>query len=134
MPECLPDIPAGSTIRQNPDGSWQYRRRSAGPWLPMPAPQSGLPWPAPPAIEQSPATQLTLADRLALALCPYIKGVCKVPASDCRHYCRQGSAAVAHELAAIFRERFGSSARADWLDGVGCHPGTGQTVQEESHG
>ena len=27
-----PDIPAGSTIRQNSDGSWQYPR------LPMPAP------------------------------------------------------------------------------------------------
>ena len=45
MPECLPGIPAGSTIRQNPDGSWQYRRRSVGPWRPIPAPQSGLPWP-----------------------------------------------------------------------------------------
>jgi hypothetical protein len=42
-----------------------------------------------------------------------------------------GAAAVAHGLAAIFRERYGSSARADWLDGVGCHaPGARQTVQE----
>jgi hypothetical protein len=128
MPECLPDIPAGSTIRQNPDGSWQYRRRSVGPWLPMPAPQSGLPWPAPPAIEQPPATQLTPADRLALALCPvrHSGAPCKVPCGRCR----RDSAAVAHEIARQFRERYGSSVRADWLDGVGCHPGTGQTVQE----
>lgn len=67
---------------------------------------------------------MTPADRLALALCPYIKGVCKVPASDCRHYCRRDSAAVAHELAAILRERHGSSTTADWLDGVGCHTET----------
>jgi hypothetical protein len=41
----------------------------------------------------------TPADRLALAMCPYIKGVCRVPASDCRHYCRRNAAAVARELA-----------------------------------
>jgi hypothetical protein len=133
MLERLPDIPAGSTIRQNPDGSWQYRRRSVGPWIPMPAPQSGLPWPAPPAIEQSPATQLTPADRLALAVCSVKDretGPCPVEAicSDCR----QGSAAVAHELAGILRERHGGSSQvADWLDGVGCHPGTVQTVQQD---
>jgi len=44
-------------------------------------------------------------------------------------------AAVAHELAAILRERHGSSTIADFLEGVGCYtPGAGQTVQEESHG
>jgi hypothetical protein len=49
--------------------------------------------------------------------------------------CRRNSAAVAHELAAILRERHGSSTTADFLDGVGCHtPGARQTVQEESHG
>ena len=67
-------------------------------------------------------TDPTPADRLALAVCPYIKGFCKVPANDCRHYCRRDSAAVAHELAAILRERHGSSTTADWLDGVGAHP------------
>jgi hypothetical protein len=135
MPECLPDIPAGSTVRQNPDGSWQYRRRSVGPWQPIPAPQAGLPWPAPPALEQSPATQLTPANRLALAVC---RGACPIggpcPVEAICADCRRDSAAVAHELAVIFRERYGSSARADWLDGVGCHPGTVQTAQEESHG
>ena len=50
MAEPLPNIPAGSTIRQNPDGSWQYQRRSVGPWLPMPAPQSWLPWQTPPNL------------------------------------------------------------------------------------
>jgi hypothetical protein len=132
MFECLPDIPAGSTIRQNPDGSWQYRRRSVGPWIPMPAPQSGLAWPAPPAIEQSQATQLAPADRLALAVC---RGACPIggpcPVEQICADCRQGSAAVAHELAAILRERHGGSSQvADWLDGVGCHPGTGQTGQK----
>jgi hypothetical protein len=117
MPECLPDIPAGSSIRQNPDGSWQYRRRNVGPWLPMPAPQGAASWVDGPA----PAT-ITLADRLALRLCRLIDpatGTCAT-GEICRR-CRQYSAAVAHELAAILRERHGSSATADWLDGVGCH-------------
>jgi hypothetical protein len=47
MTESLPDIPTGSTIRQNSDGSWQYQRRNVGPWLPMPAPQQCLPWQTP---------------------------------------------------------------------------------------
>ena len=72
------------------------------------------------------------ADRLALAICRLIDpatGTCAT-GEICRR-CRQDSAAVAHELAAILRERYGSSARADWLDGVGCHtPRTVQTVQE----
>jgi hypothetical protein len=39
------------------------------------------------------------------------------------------AAAVAHEIARQLRERYGSSATADWLDGVGCHtPGAGQSV------
>ena len=50
MTEPLPTIPAGSTIRQNSDGSWQFQRRSVGPWLPMPAPQQGLPWQTPPNL------------------------------------------------------------------------------------
>jgi hypothetical protein len=123
MPECLPDIPAGSTIRQNPDGSWQYRRRSVGPWIPMPAPQLlGLPWPAPPTTEQSSATQRTPADRLALAVCVAVLPGSKPCQAPC-NACRVNSAAVARELAAILRERYGSSATADWIDGVGTHPG-----------
>lgn len=58
---------------------------------------------------------LTISDRLALAVCEF----------GCSHscaICRDRSAAVAHEVAAILRERHGgSSATADWLDGVGCH-------------
>jgi hypothetical protein len=39
----LPQIPPGSTIRQNPDGTWSYRD---GPhvWRPMPAPLTAAPW------------------------------------------------------------------------------------------
>ena len=39
----LPQIPPGSTIRQNPDGSWSYR---VGPhaWRPMPTPLTAAPW------------------------------------------------------------------------------------------
>ena len=39
----LPQIPPGSTIRQNADGSWSYR---VGPhaWRPMPAPLTAAPW------------------------------------------------------------------------------------------
>jgi hypothetical protein len=70
----------------------------------------------------------TPADRLALALCPvrHSGAPCKVPCGRCR----RDSAAVAHEIARQLRERYGSSTKADWLDGVGCHPGTAQTVQE----
>ena len=75
----------------------------------------------------------TPSDRLALAVCCGAcptGGPCPVEAicSDCR----RDSAAVAHEIARQLRERYGSSATADWLDGVGCHtPGTVQTLQEE---
>lgn len=136
MFECLPDIPAGSTIRQNADGSWQYQRRNVGPWLPMPAPQVAAPWTDGPAVHSrepasvAPETNPTPADRLALAICRLIDpatGTCAT-GEICRR-CRRDSAAVAHEIARQFRERYGSSVRADWLDGVGCHaPGAGQSV------
>lgn len=65
----------------------------------------------------------TPADRMALAMC-----VATLPDSlPCQspcNTCRVNSAAVAHEIARQLRERYGSSTRADWLDGVGCHPGT----------
>lgn len=68
----------------------------------------------------------TLAERLALAVC---RGACPTggpcPVEAICSDCRRDSAAVAHELAAILRERHaGSSQVADWLDGVGCHPST----------
>jgi hypothetical protein len=72
----------------------------------------------------------THADRLALAVCVAVlpgSKLCKAPCSACR----VNSAAVAHELAAILRERHGGSSQvADWLDGVGCHtPGAVQERQ-----
>lgn len=65
----------------------------------------------------------TTSDRLAMALCRAIAAdlgditaPCTTPCAECR----QQSAAVAHELAAILRERHGGSSQvADWLDGVG---------------
>ena len=75
----------------------------------------------------------TPADRMALAMCPNIRKAnghgCAVPCDTCRRI----SAAVAHEIARQLRERYGSSTTADWLDGVGCHTGTAQTVQEVFH-
>jgi hypothetical protein len=60
----------------------------------------------------------TYSDRLALAMCSYRPAPCNKPCL----LCRAQSAAVAHELAAILRERHGgSSTTADWLDGMGCH-------------
>ncbi len=103
MPECLPDLPR--YVRQRGD-EWQGADHPGGPRRPIPAPQSGLPWPTDgPAVPESrePAsvvadTSPTPADRLAL-----------------------GAAAVAHGLAGIFRERYGSHT-----------PEAGQTVQEGS--
>ena len=138
MSECLPDLPRH--VRQRGD-EWQGADRPNGPWRPIPAPQSGLPWrtdgpavpegrgPASVATEVSP----TPADRMALALCVAVwpsSGPCQSPCNDCRVH----SAAVAHEIARQLRERHGGSSQvADWLDGVGCHPGTAQTVQEVFH-
>lgn len=135
MPECLPDLPL--YVRQR-DDEWQGADHPNGPWRPIPAPQSGLPWrtdgpavlesrgPASVAPEVSPSP----ADRMALALCVAVwpsSGRCQSPCNDCRVH----SAAVAHEIARQLRERHGGSSQvADWLDGVGCHTGTVQTVQE----
>ena len=41
MTECLPDLPR--YIRQR-DNEWQGADHQNGPWRPIPAPQSGLPW------------------------------------------------------------------------------------------
>jgi hypothetical protein len=120
MSDCLPDFPRH--VRQREDGSWHGADDREGPWRPIPAPQAGLPWPVPPVAEESSAPQPTPADRLALAIC---RGACPTggpcPVEAICSDCRRDSAAVAHELAAILRERYGSSTTADWLDGVGCH-------------
>ena len=87
--------------------------------------------PASVAAEAKPTP--TPADRMALALCVAVLPGSKPCQAPC-NACRVNSAAVAHELAAILRERYGSSVRADWLDGVGCYPGNAQTVQEVFHG
>lgn len=70
-------------------------------------------------------TDPTPSTRLALALCHAIASdlgdehaPCPIPCAECR----EQSAAVAHELAAILRERHGGASQvADWLDGVGAH-------------
>jgi hypothetical protein len=67
----------------------------------------------------APETNPTPADRMALALCSWRPVTCANPCS----LCQAQSAAVAHEIASILRERYGSSATADWLDAVGTHPG-----------
>ena len=66
----------------------------------------------------------TPSDRMALALCRAIAAsldgypTCSTPCGECR----EQSAAVAHELATILRERHGGASQvADWLDGVGAH-------------
>ena len=125
MSECLPDLPR--YVRKR-GGEWQGADHQNGPWRPIPAPQSGLPWPIPPATQDPPAVQSTPADRLALAVCRAngYPGPCHV--SEICDTCRRSAAAVAHEIARQVRERHGgSSTTADWLDGVGCHK---ETVRE----
>ena len=63
MPDQLPPVPAGSTVRQNADGSWQYRSKP-GPWCDMPAPQRAAPW-ATPSATSAPMEKL---DAQALAI------------------------------------------------------------------
>ena len=64
----------------------------------------------------------TPAERLALAVCPFRHPVDGHGMAQCETAClgcRRLSAAHAQELAAILRERYGgSSAIADWLDGL----------------
>jgi hypothetical protein len=116
MSECLRDMPR--FIRQADAGGWEGANHKDGPWRPITAPQSGLPWPVPSVAEQSSVAQPTDADRLALAMCKF-SGQCE---SACP-WCRQASAKVTRELAQILRERHGGSSQvADWLDGVGTHP------------
>ena len=133
MFECLPNLPR--YVRQFGDNEWQGADHPDGPWRPIPAPQSGLPWMKPPATEESLAPQPTPADRLALAVCPYTPGFCKVACPPCR----EDATAVAHELAAILREHYSVSskdaaAEVSFLIVEIAAQETGQAVQEESHG
>jgi hypothetical protein len=106
-------------------GEWRGADHQNGPWRPIPKPQGF------PSTTDGPApATINLADRLALAVC---RGACPTggpcPVEAICSDCRRDSAAVAHEIARQLRERNGSSATADWLDGVGCHtPGAGQSV------
>lgn len=99
-------------------GQWFGAPFAHGPWRPIPAPQP------PERLFSMPATAPkqpgpTISDRLALAACGLSRfgDQCTVACSECR----PRATAVAHEIAAILRERYGSSVDADWLDGVGCH-------------
>ena len=120
MPDQFPPIPAGSTVRQNADGSWQYRSQP-GPWCDMPAPQKAAPWATPTHTEQPATVDPPLSACIALAVCPRQRSgaaPCPMACDDCR----ASSAAVAHEIAAWLRERHGgASTTADLLDGVGTH-------------
>jgi hypothetical protein len=122
MSECLPDLPR--YVRKRGD-EWQGADHQNGPWRPIPAPQSGVPGSADrPAVQSRGSASVaaevspTPADRMALALCSWRPVICANPCT----LCQAQSAAVAHEIASILRKRYGSSATADWLDGVGAHP------------
>ena len=65
MSDQFPPIPAGSAIRQNADGSWQYQSKP-GPWCDMPAPQRAAPWATPSAA--SPPMEKLDARALAVQL------------------------------------------------------------------
>ena len=126
MPECLPDLPRYVRHR---GGEWQGADHQNGPWRPIPAPQSGLPWRTDgPAVQSrepasvTPEASPTPADRMALAVCTY-NPLYPTPCREICNQCRKESAAVAHEIARQLRERHGGSSQvADWLDGVGAHP------------
>ena len=72
---------------------------------------------------------LTPADRLALAVCKF-SGKCEIACP----WCRQASAKVSTQLATILRERYGSSATADWLDGIPTMPSTASALERERTG
>ena len=55
MSDCLPDLPR--YIRQFGDNEWQGADHQDGPWRPIPAPQSVLPWMKSAATEKSSVAQ-----------------------------------------------------------------------------
>jgi hypothetical protein len=48
MSECLPDLPRYIRQRNN---EWQGADHENGPWRPLPAQQSGLPWSTPSTVK-----------------------------------------------------------------------------------
>ena len=120
MADHFPPIPAGSTVRRNADGSWQYRSKP-GLWCDMPAPQKAAPWATPTHTKQPATVDLTLSDRIALAVCPRQRSgaaPCPMPCDDCRAI----AMAAAYEIADHFSERYGgANTTADVLYSVGCH-------------
>lgn len=120
----MSNLPPWRYVRVGSTGEWFGASSNKGPWHPIPAPQPperlfSTPAPAPELPDP------TICDRLALVMCVSDgRQPCRFPCSSCKKVC----AAVAHELAVILRERHGgSSATADWLDGVGCHQHDAQT-------
>ena len=125
MSDQFPPIPAGSTIRKNADGSWQYRSKP-GPWCDMPAPQKAAPWATPTHTEQPATVDPTLCDRIARALCaamwPDRNSDGPRPCRILCEACRNGAAAVAHEIADYFSELYGGASNTDdVLYAVGTH-------------
>jgi hypothetical protein len=65
MTECLPDFPR--YVRQR-DKEWQGADHQNGPWRPIPAPQSGLPWKVDgPAVPESREPASVAADPTPLS-------------------------------------------------------------------
>ena len=118
MPDQFPPIPAGPTVRQNADGSWQYR--SNGLWCDMPAPQKAAPWVMPTHTEQPATVDPTLSDRIALAICQAQDDIRYCPAPCV--CCRAMASAAAHEIANYFSELYGGASNtAEVLYSVGTH-------------
>jgi hypothetical protein len=65
MSGCFPDLPRYVRQRNN---EWQGADHENGPWRPIPAPQSGLPWMKPAATEESSAPQPTPLSPAAQAI------------------------------------------------------------------
>jgi hypothetical protein len=129
MTECLPDLPR--YIRQR-DNEWQGADHQNGPWRPIPAPQSGLPWKTDgPAVPESrePASVATEARPLSLDA----QGVLDAFRPTSHH--RRAIAAVLRHLAAAHGdpESFGA-VRPELLNRMAAElEGTVQTVQEGAH-
>ena len=121
MADQFPPIPTGSTVRQNADGSWQYRSKP-GPWCAMPSPQKAAPWALPTHTEQPATVDPTLCDRIARALCvamaPDRDGDGARPCSTPCATCRDGAAAAAHEIADHFGDQHAPPAGWQLIDPV----------------
>ena len=108
----------------HPDGPWRIISSDGITWAPWGRPTASALQETGEPNSVTPEPVRTPSDRMALAVC---RGACPVggpcPVEAICSDCRRDSTAVARELAQILRERHGgSSAVADWLDGVGAHP------------